>query len=138
MSIVTALREPQEYLGWSDYTQTTHRRELSTLPDTCILFRRYIESGKMINIFDWYDSFAAALGEDRMDVDIDQTPSQNKGKGKETATPKRKRTGHGEERKREIQARFLRSMHELELVGFLKRTGRKKDHVVKTVFDVID
>jgi origin recognition complex subunit 3 len=112
------------------------------LPDTCILFRRYVESGKMINIYDWYDSFAMALeGETDNDgdsMDVDETPTKSKGKGKEKAPPKGKRTEHEAERKREVQARFMRSMHELEFVGFLKHTGRKADHVVKTVFDVLD
>ena len=38
----------------------------------------------------------------------------------------------------EIQARFIRALHELDYLGFIKHTGRKADHVVRTVFEVDD
>ena len=48
-------------------------------------------------------------------------------------------TEEGEERwKVEIQARFIRALHELDYLGFIKHTGRKADHVVRTVFEVDD
>jgi hypothetical protein len=37
---------------------------------------------------------------------------------------------------RELQARFVRSMHELDLLGLLKQTGRKKDHVIRSIVDL--
>jgi len=35
----------------------------------------------------------------------------------------------------EVQARFIRALHELDYVGFIKHTGRKRDHVLRTVLD---
>ncbi|KAI6020231.1 hypothetical protein BKA83DRAFT_4297889 [Pisolithus microcarpus] len=35
------------------------------MPDTTILFQRYLESGKMINVYDWFESFAVVLEEQR-------------------------------------------------------------------------
>lgn len=31
------------------------------MPDTSILFRRYLDSGKMINVYDWFESFQLVL-----------------------------------------------------------------------------
>jgi len=36
----------------------------------------------------------------------------------------------------EVQARFMRALHELDYLGFVKHTKRRADHVVRTVFDV--
>jgi len=115
------------------------------LPDTSILFRGYLEAGKMINVFDWYQSFAAVLetrrqmglGTDQMqasdppDAAPDRPPSDHDGVTQ----------GDGEEVEDEkwgmgVQARFIRGVHELDFMGFLKHTGRKPDHVARTVFDV--
>lgn len=71
---------------------------------------------------------------------VDDTPSKRKTRGNGTANlginDKTHRVGNGQ--KQELQARFMRSLHELEFAGFLKHTGRKADHVSKTVFDAID
>jgi origin recognition complex subunit 3 len=121
--------------------------DLTSSPDVTILFRRYVESGKMINVYDWYESFSMALedlgaseGED--DMELNDTPSKKKTKGNVTIDGTKQTdisvSRAADERKREFQARFMRAIHELEFVGFLKHTGRKADHVLKTVFDVID
>lgn len=41
----------------------------------------------------------------------------------------------GDEWRRQIQARFLRGVHELDWNGLLRSTGRKRDHVGRTLFD---
>ena len=38
----------------------------------------------------------------------------------------------------QVQARFIRALQELDYLGFIKHTGRKADHVLRTVFDVGD
>ena len=43
-----------------------------------------------------------------------------------------------EEWKVEVQARFIRALHELDYMGFIKHTGRKVDHVARTVYDIPD
>lgn len=89
----------------------------------------------MINIFDWYQSFAVVLETQRE-------------RGLETGN--QKRTGGLDERRQgdeggqsedgewgmEVQARFIRGVHDLDLMGFLKHTGRKPDHVARTAFNV--
>ena len=147
LSIVTSLLEPHEYLGWD--RDTASRTSLTSLPDVAILFRRYVESGKMINIYDWYESFSMALEdlgsqeEDENDIEIDDTPSKRKTRGSGAASLGTRQVANRANhdaigQKRDVQARFMRSMHELAFVGFLKHTGRKADHVLKTIFDVMD
>ena len=116
------------------------------MPDTSILFQRYLESGKMINVFDWFDSFTAVLETQRQRHDLARealmrTPTRRKGKQRHLEEDR----GHPEESEEElekwrleVQARFIRSLHELDYIGLIKHTGRKADHVMRTVFDVAD
>ena len=44
----------------------------------------------------------------------------------------------GKEKERweeEVQVRFIRSVHELDLLGFVRHTTRRGEHVLKTVFE---
>ena len=128
----------------------------------------------MINVYDWYQSFAVTLEDDEdsnvgdNDMAVDEASPQKNIEPESTPT-KRKRgrppkatkqptpppvslskkakaipsEGQGQEDKdkdttQELQARFLRAINELEFAGFLKHTGRKADHVLKTVFDPPD
>ena len=43
-----------------------------------------------------------------------------------------------EQWKVEVQARFMRALHELDFMGFVRHTGRKPDHVIRTIYDVPD
>jgi origin recognition complex subunit 3 len=111
------------------------------LPDTSILFRGYLEAGRMINVFDWYQSFAAVLEAQRdrrlgiEDQQAGYSPSDGRRQSNDDEN-------EGEEAVEdegwgmEVQARFIRGVHELDFMGFLKHTGRKPDHVTRTVFDV--
>lgn len=119
------------------------------LPDTSILFRRYMDSGKMINVYDWYQSFAGVLDSQRersCQRERPRTPrsARGKGKGKQRAMEEGDdaELEGGEEAEEqwrvEVQARFIRALHELDFVGFIKHTGRKADHVIKTIYDLPD
>lgn len=116
------------------------------LPDTSILFRGYLEAGRMINVFDWYQSFAAVLETQRQQVPETEDQAQIGGlvsgeavhRGSEDEG-QMEEDGEEVEDERwglEVQARFIRGIHELDFMGFLKHTGRKADHVTRTVFDV--
>ncbi|KAJ3979129.1 hypothetical protein F5890DRAFT_1559143 [Lentinula detonsa] len=156
---------------------------IHTLPDISILFHRYLESGKMINVYDWFESFHAVLNVQRREAKA-QIPNEGeksskkrqskaavrnvsvekKGKGKEKESLNGK--GKGKERAKNlnsdldededmdaqdnpdsdseehqqilIQARFIRALHELDFLGFIKHTRRRPDHVLRTVFEVGD
>ncbi|KZS97008.1 hypothetical protein SISNIDRAFT_493788 [Sistotremastrum niveocremeum HHB9708] len=91
------------------------------LPDAAILFERYMESGRMINVYDWFQSFSGTLDAER--------------EAKEAKNERQVAQKTDAEWNEEVQGRFLRAMHELDFLGFLKQTGRKADHVMRTAFD---
>jgi len=156
--IVAALLHPEGYVA-RDFRpdnrndnvahQNNQETDFSILPDTSILFRRYLEAGRMINVYDWFESFAVVLESQRRELpsgdddtgggeEAPETPTKKKGKKKETEPIDE---GEAEDEERwgmEVQARFIRAVHELDFIGLIKHTGRKADHVLKTVFDVPD
>ncbi|KAH9000613.1 origin recognition complex subunit 3 N-terminus-domain-containing protein [Lactarius hatsudake] len=121
-SVVSALLQPQSFLPASHNDATPEERlPIWKLPDASILFRRYLEAGRMINVYDWYDSFSQAIESQRSHL------SRGGGEG----------SGADEEEwKMHVQARFMRALHTLDLIGLIKHTGRKADHVMRTVFDM--
>lgn len=48
---------PDRYLDIQDDPKVL----ANSAPDTCILFQRYLESGRMLNVYDWFESFSSAL-----------------------------------------------------------------------------
>ncbi|TCD68793.1 hypothetical protein EIP91_009807 [Steccherinum ochraceum] len=170
ISIINALLHPYEILDAHDdlfgddpskeggdrsSVDDDRQYALWELPDTSILFRRYMDSGRMINVYDWYESFAVSLDAQRGHMrrrekqSRPQTPKKKKGKGKgkAPATPRdvemddedEELDEEAEEQWRiEVQARFTRALHELDFMGFIKHTGRKADHVIKTIYDIPD
>ncbi|EKM78495.1 hypothetical protein AGABI1DRAFT_9633, partial [Agaricus bisporus var. burnettii JB137-S8] len=153
---------------------TTTKKSIHELPDTSILFNRYMNgAGKLINVYDWYQSFKSVLEIQRKEQEEEEEEQSKrrveeevlgtkKGKAKRKAKTSPTKKGKTKEKtqlednehetqrqsttiinnnesyQQEIQARFIRSLHELDYLGFLKHTGRRKEHVVRTVFDVVD
>ncbi|KAH9064536.1 origin recognition complex subunit 3 N-terminus-domain-containing protein [Lactarius vividus] len=120
-SVVSALLQPQSFLPASHNDATPERLPIWKLPDASILFRRYLEAGRMINVYDWYDSFSQAIESQRSHL----SRGGDEGSGADE-----------EEWKMHVQARFMRALHTLDLIGLIKHTGRKADHVMRTVFDM--
>lgn len=127
------------------------------LPDTSILFKRYLDGGRMINVYDWFESFQAVLETQREELIKAATAKQGRRSPKKRASPKKQSVKtKGKERqtedvddvvmggakdaeekwKLEVQARFVRALHELDYLGFIKHTKRRADHVIRTVFDI--
>ncbi|RXW15562.1 hypothetical protein EST38_g10288 [Candolleomyces aberdarensis] len=204
-SLLSGLLRPLEFVSSSstssnantpgakatEMTTVVSDESLWRLPDTSILFRRYLDSGRLINVYDWFESFQAVLETQREEVKKERargkgkgrksgssaSPSKGKGRGggkaSATATPKRSPTKKaqqsptkiqkGKQRQQpgddddvmdedeeeeeeeteekwqiEVQARFIRALHELDYLGFIKHTKRRADHVARTVFDIND
>jgi origin recognition complex subunit 3 len=111
----------------------------------------------MINVYDWFESFQTILETQRMEF-LSRTRSTNddsKRQKKRTRTPSPRKRGNKmkqqqqptaeteeslERWKVEVNARFIRALHELDYLGFIKHTKRKgkADHVLRTLFDVAD
>lgn len=94
----------------------------------------------MINVYDWYESFGQILETQKRH----QRQAQEAHGGGSEADDQE----HGEdveaeaedeeEWKMHVQARFMRALHELDYVGLVKHTGRKADHVMRTVFEALE
>ena len=139
-TIVSALLQPHTFLPLPTprdnahaMTQQQQRLPIWKLPDTSILFQRYLEAGRMINVYDWYESFSQVIESQRSHL----APAANDGHGGGEDD------GHvddedDEEWKMHVQARFVRALHTLDFVGLVKHTGRKAEHVMRTVYDVAE
>ncbi|KAF8558613.1 hypothetical protein OG21DRAFT_1481305 [Imleria badia] len=145
--IFSGLLHPQDYGAIPMIDNNVDGDDEETLwkmSDTSILFQRYLESGKMINVFDWFESFTVVLETQKWHARKDalarealpRTPSRRKGKGKQRQVEEDESEEELEKWRLEAQARFIRALHELDYTGFIKHTGRKADHVMRTVFDV--
>ncbi|EEB91837.1 hypothetical protein MPER_09741, partial [Moniliophthora perniciosa FA553] len=135
-SIVSGLLRPKDFTTPPD-NEYTPKDELWERPDTSILFDRYLDSGKMINVYDWFESFHAVLETQREKL-------KEKRRRELLAERKEKQKTKEDEEdsldegqwKMQVQARFIRALHELDYLGFIKHTKRKQDHVLRTIFDV--
>jgi origin recognition complex subunit 3 len=137
------LIHPRDYVSPG---QQSENDEDGDLPDISILFKGYLESAKMINVYDWFETFAFFLEAQKRRVrkthipdGADGTPRTPSKKGKQKQVEGEavdKDTGEDEEEwLMEVQARFIRALQELDYLGFIKHTGRKADHVMRTAFD---
>jgi origin recognition complex subunit 3 len=104
----------------------TQRLPIWKLPDASILFRRYLEAGRMINVYDWYESFSQVIESQRSHLAPGDEGESDGHMDEE------------EEWKMHVQARFVRALHTLDFVGLVKHTGRKAEHVMRTVYDVLE
>ncbi|KAJ7031086.1 hypothetical protein C8F04DRAFT_960819 [Mycena alexandri] len=119
---------------------------LQTLPDTSILFKGYTKAGKTINVYDWFDNFRMVLeGQREALEEAASSGGKTKGKGKGKKVVKKEEDAEEEEEKWKlaVQARFIRALHELDYLGFIKHTsrgggGRKGEFVGRTVLGVLD
>ncbi|KAL8293081.1 hypothetical protein RQP46_000775 [Phenoliferia psychrophenolica] len=123
--------------------------------DVAVAYRLYRETGKLINLGDWWSTFDLnALDEPASEEEKDEEEAapdpKGKGKGKAKAATngkgkKRARSVESEEEEEEEereeddparrkQARFLRAVGDLALAGFLQPTARKAEHALKSVF----
>ena len=126
-TIVSALLQPHNFLpSAQDDPRMTQRVPIWKLPDVSILFRRYLEAGRMINVYDWYESFSQVIESQRSHLAPATDGGENGAQGDEEE----------EEWKMHVQARFMRALHTLNFVGLVKHTGRKAEHVMRTVYDV--
>jgi len=140
--MVSGLLRPHDYAEDPSSTLQAYpsaTKALWELPDTSILFKRYLDSGKMINVYDWFESFKFVLDTQRSHL-LERASGTPKKRGKGKAAKRQVEMTEEEEEQWniQVQARFIRAMHELDYLGFIKHTGRKADHLLRTVFDIND
>ncbi|NXN93116.1 ORC3 protein, partial [Rhinopomastus cyanomelas] len=82
----------------------------SKAPDICIVYKLHLECGRLINLVDWLEAFStvvmAAEGLNADAASSDQVDDI-------------------------IHARFIRAVSELELLGFIKPSKQKTDHMAR-------
>ncbi|KAJ2416835.1 Origin recognition complex subunit 3 [Coemansia sp. RSA 2530] len=83
------------------------QRVMPSMHDTSIAYRLHQECGRMINLYDWHSAFSSVV-EGESSKERGSLPCQ-----------------------RAIQARFMRAVEEMRLLGFIKSTQRKTDHVIR-------
>ncbi|KAF6200551.1 hypothetical protein GE061_004994 [Apolygus lucorum] len=103
--IHTALNNPAHYLMCECCKIVDDDEILPSMPDLCIAYKLHLESGSLINMYDWLQSFNVLVSgkqaEDEEDIDL------------------------------KIQARFTQAVSEMEFLGFVKSSKKKADHVAR-------
>ncbi|ORZ14878.1 origin recognition complex subunit 3 N-terminus-domain-containing protein [Lobosporangium transversale] len=149
VSIQTALGQPELYLNCKCCQVPSNTAAfispaemvLSTQHDTCILYKLYVECGRMINMYDWFTAFGMILErgtqsdnqQDRSMSNGDESNTlahkRSKKRGKVSMAAKSKSLKEQNLDQKEVQARFISGVAELQFMGFIKPTNRKTDHV---------
>lgn len=97
-----ALSAPRDYLGCT-YCKASVEGLLSSQPPTAILYQLYLETGGLINVFDLWSAFYAIIGGEN-GADHDE---------------------------RSALVLFYRSLADLKLLGMVKQSRKKTDHLAK-------
>ncbi|KAJ7294107.1 hypothetical protein C8J57DRAFT_1211464, partial [Mycena rebaudengoi] len=123
-SVISGLAFPRSYCEVEQQEESKEETEddeenLQDLPDTSILFKGYVRAGKTMNVYDWFDHFRHVAEAQRY-----AALATGKGKGKARKPKKAEADDDDEMWKLSVQARFMRALHELDYLGFVKHTGR--------------
>ncbi|XP_066468688.1 origin recognition complex subunit 3 isoform X2 [Tiliqua scincoides] len=107
VALHTALNDPYFYLK-NEALKSDAGCISNTAPDICIAYKLHLECGRLINLVDWLEAFSIVVtaAEDPNSTAKDQVDDI-------------------------IHARFIRAVSELELLGFIKPTKQKTDHVAR-------
>ncbi|XP_058163119.1 origin recognition complex subunit 3 isoform X2 [Dasypus novemcinctus] len=108
IALHTALNNPYYYLK-NEALKSEEGCIPNTAPDICIAYKLHLECSRLINLVDWSEAFATVV----------------------TAAEKMDAHFTSEEMNEIIHARFIRAVSELELLGFIKPTKQKTDHVAR-------
>ncbi|XP_049628165.1 origin recognition complex subunit 3 isoform X2 [Suncus etruscus] len=109
LALHTALNNPYYYLK-NEALKSEEGCIPNVAPDICIAYKLHLECSRLINLVDWSEAFATVVtAAEQMDAN----------------------SVTSEERNEIIHARFIRAVSELELLGFVKPTKQKTDHVAR-------
>lgn len=97
-----ALSRPHDYLACACCSKADGALA-ATLPTTSILYHLYLEAGAQVNVADLWSAYYALVG-DESDLGLDE---------------------------RTALAHFYRGLAELRMMGFVKQSGKKADHIAK-------
>jgi len=103
----TALTQPGEYLRVPELAISDPGEIPATFPDLAIGYKLHLECPRLINVFDWltcWNSIVTGEEDDHAEIPARQ------------------------------QARFARVVAELQMLGFIKSSNKKTDHVARLTF----
>lgn len=113
-------------------------------PDAAVAFRLYRDSGRLINLADWWRAFEqAAVDEEEEEEGAKVVGRRVEGRKPGGSDDGMEVDGEGEDEedededdnpRRRKQARFLRAVADLAHAGYVQPTSRKVEHVGKTIF----
>jgi len=134
LSVLTSLMQPGEYLlhDLARYAKKSQKHSkpnngsgdaagagVVVDPDICILFSRYANAGRTINVYDWFESFAQGVKATRP-----RKIGNPQGKGKSKEKKGDAVVDDEEVWRREVYGRFMWAVHEMDMLGLLRWTGR--------------
>lgn len=88
----------------------------------------------MINMYDWFSAFGMILERGLESTTLKEVKKPFKKKGRQQE-PDFERQGGLDQK--EVQARFISGVAELQFMGFIKPTNRKTDHVQRLTWGYI-
>lgn len=127
-SFIRAMRAPYLEHGQLSAAET---------PDISEAYKILADSGRMVNLSDWYHAFASV----RLSADITKLAEVNDHASSENVTDDERKHSAPKSMPRcqrsEItsQAEFARAVPTLEFLGVLKHTNRKTDHVARLFYE---
>lgn len=118
-----ALREDNDDDVMDDDVQESHKKNsIPPAPDIVVAFRILAQGGRLVSLYDWYHTFASSISATH--IHAQQLQKQDEQSDE-----------HVNITIAELQARFARACSELELLGILKYTNRKTDHVARLAYE---
>ena len=143
--MLSALIRPGAYFGCEccDLDAPDALESMPQRPDTCALFQRSLEAGRLLNVADWFGAFVSIMQDEKVKRPTAETgKTKSRTKRATSAAQTESEVDLDEEGSHDLmqerQARFLHSVHELEYLGLIQTTGRRKEHVMRTVFETGD
>ncbi|NXG56677.1 ORC3 protein, partial [Hemiprocne comata] len=109
IALHTALNNPYSYLK-NQALKSDGGSISNKAPDICIVYKLHLECGRLINLVDWLEAFSTVV-------------MAGEGLNADTAS--------SDQVDDVIHARFIRAVSELELLGFIKPSKQKTDHVAR-------
>ncbi|KAF3831752.1 hypothetical protein GH733_000564, partial [Mirounga leonina] len=117
IALHTALNNPYYYLK-NEALKSEEGCIPNVAPDICIAYKLHLECSRLINLVDWSEAFATVVtAAEKMDANSVASEERNEIIQYPFNKP--------------VVARFIRAVSELELLGFIKPTKQKTDHVAR-------
>lgn len=89
----------------------------------------------MINMYDWFTAFGMILERGEQSAGVEEPPAKKRAGAKGSRVGSKARTKENVNTnkldQKDVQARFISGVAELQFMGFIKSTTRKTDHVMR-------